>query len=99
MRMTMLPSHRTSLIIPVRDGERFIVQALRSALCQLAPEDEVLVVDDGSRDGTARMVTNLGDERVTFLTSDGSGISAARNRGISAATGSFIAFLDSDDLW
>lgn len=92
-------SPRTSLIIPVRDGARFITEAIHSALAQLSPEDEIIVVDDASTDTTRTLVSGLNDPRIRLLEGLGRGVSAARNLGIAAATSEFIAFLDHDDLW
>jgi len=90
---------RTSVIIPVRNGVRFVEDAIASALLQLAPEDEIVVVDDASIDGTWPLLTRLRDRRVRVLAGSGRGVSSARNIGLAAATGEFIAFLDHDDLW
>ena len=90
---------RTSVIMPVRDGERFIAEAIRSVLPQLGREDEVVVVDDGSTDGTAAVVDGIGDARLRRLATPGRGVSAARNLGLATVRGEFVAFLDHDDLW
>jgi glycosyltransferase involved in cell wall biosynthesis len=90
---------QTSVIIPVRNGERFLGDAMSSVLSQLYEADRLLVVDDGSTDGTSSVVATFRDPRVALLQTSGRGVSAARNLGIAAATGDFIAFLDHDDLW
>jgi glycosyltransferase involved in cell wall biosynthesis len=92
-------SVRTSVIIPVRNGARFVQEAVESALRQLAPEDEVVVVDDASTDSTRSIVARMRDARIRLLHGSGGGVSSARNIGLAAATGEFIAFLDHDDLW
>jgi glycosyltransferase involved in cell wall biosynthesis len=92
-------SPRTSVIIPVRDGARFIAEAIRSALPQLSLEDEMIVVDDASADTTRAVVEGLNDPRIRLLEGLGRGVSAARNTGIAAASSEFVAFLDHDDLW
>lgn len=89
----------TSVIIGVRNGERFLAEAVNSALAQLDPTDEILVVDDGSTDGTRSVVANIRDPRVRVLTGAAKGISSARNIGLAAARGTLIAFLDHDDVW
>jgi glycosyltransferase involved in cell wall biosynthesis len=91
-----------SVIVPVRDAEGYVAQALRSALAQPAADLEVLVADDGSTDGTLGAVRALGDDRVRVLTPAAGGArgpGAARNRAIAAASGDVLAFLDADDLW
>jgi glycosyltransferase involved in cell wall biosynthesis len=85
--------------MPVRNGARFIEQAVDSALRQLAPEDEIVIVDDGSIDDTRSLIAAMHDRRIRFLDGLGRGPSSARNIGLKAATGAYIAFLDHDDLW
>lgn len=89
---------RFSVVIPTYNRERLIVRAIRCALEQTYPCDEVIVVDDGSDDGTAEAVAGCGP-RVRFIRQDHGGPSRARNRGVREAAGDWIAFLDSDDLW
>ena len=93
------PSPITSVIMPVRNGVRYIAEAMTSALVQLDQVDELIVVDDGSTDGTRSIVLGLGDPRVRLLSTPRRGVSAARNVGLAAARGEFVAFLDHDDLW
>ena len=88
----------TSVIIPVLNGAVFVNDAVASVLSELASDDEVLVVDDGSTDAT-RAVLHRADPRVALLEGPGRGPSAARNVGLARARGDFIAFLDHDDLW
>jgi glycosyltransferase involved in cell wall biosynthesis len=80
----------------VFDGERFLAEAIDSAKAQTYPPLEVIVVDDGSRDGSAELATQLG---ARVLRCPRRGVSAARNAGIAAARGDLIAFLDADDRW
>jgi glycosyltransferase involved in cell wall biosynthesis len=87
-----------SCIVPVFNGELYVGEALDSVLGQTYRPLEVIVVDDGSTDGTARIVAGYG-ERVSYLAQSNAGHAAARNRGIHAARGDFVAFLDADDLW
>lgn len=90
-----------SVVIAVFNGEAHIEEACRSALSQTYPAVEVIVVDDGSTDGTNRTVARLAasEPRVTLIRQENSGVAAARNRGIAAARGEFIAPLDADDFW
>ena len=90
---------RTSVIIPVRNGERFIAEAVDSVLQQIAPADEIIVVDDASTDGTRLLLAGIQDRRIQAMDGSGRGVSSARNIGLAAATGEFVAFLDHDDLW
>lgn len=87
---------RISVVVPVRDGERHLGAALDSLLTQERAPDELLVVDDGSRDGSAALARALPGVRVLEL--EGRGPAAARNAGVAAATGDAVAFLDADDL-
>ena len=89
-----------SVVIPTYNREATIERAVRSALDQTGDfRLEVLVVDDGSTDGTRQRVEAVGDERVRFIAADHRGACAARNRGIREAKGTYVAFLDSDDTW
>ncbi len=87
-----------SCVVPVYNAERFLQAALVSIFRQTHPALEVIVVDDGSTDGTAGVVRRLGD-RVTLVEVEHGGCPAARDAGLAAARGDFIAFLDADDLW
>ena len=85
-------------VIPTYNGERFLGAAIRSALGQTHTNLEVIVVDDGSTDGTPEVVQGFGN-RVKYVYQDNAGPAAARNRGIAEAAGEFLSFLDADDLW
>lgn len=89
-----------SVVIPTRDRRERLRLALRSALEQRDVDLEVVVIDDGSSDGSSAMVETVADPRVRLVRNDvAQGESAARNRGIAEATSPWIAFLDDDDLW
>jgi glycosyltransferase involved in cell wall biosynthesis len=88
---------RLSVIIPVFNGEAYLADAIGSVRSQAHPDLEIIVVDDGSTDGTARISRGLGDIR--WLFQDNRGPAAARNRGLEAAGADIVAFLDADDLW
>lgn len=87
-----------SCVIPAWNAERFIEDAIRSVLEQTHDSVEVIVVDDGSTDGTAEVVQSFG-ELVRYVAQENAGPAAARNRGVAEATGAFLSFLDADDLW
>ncbi|MGD9255575.1 MAG: glycosyltransferase family A protein, partial [Chromatiales bacterium] len=87
-----------SVIIPTCNRVETLPRALDSVLAQTLSVDEVIVVDDGSTDGTADLV-RASYPQVRLLQQPNRGVSAARNRGIRKATGDWIAFLDSDDRW
>jgi len=87
-----------SAIVPVRDGAPYVEEAIDSILAQTRPAREVIVVDDGSRDGTADVVLGYGD-RVTLIRQEPQGVGAAVNSGLDAAQGELISFLDADDAW
>ncbi len=90
--------YSVSAVIPAFNVEASIARAIDSVLGQTLPAKEIIVVDDGSTDDTARVVETFGDA-VTYLRQENRGPSAARNRGIAAAAGEWIAFLDADDEW
>ncbi|MBM4035209.1 MAG: glycosyltransferase [Planctomycetes bacterium] len=98
---------RVSVIIPAFNAERYLRETLQSVLAQTYRDLEVIVVDDGSTDGTAALAETFASEvaqasrlcPVRVIRQANAGPSAARNRGIREARGELIAFLDSDDLW
>jgi len=87
-----------SCIVPVYNGARLIAEALDSIFHQTYPQIEVIVADDGSTDGTARVVGSYGS-RVRRVSQETAGPPATRNLGLRHASGELIAFLDADDLW
>lgn len=90
-----------SVVVPACNAERFIARTLRSVIRQTYQHIEVAVVDDGSCDGTADAVRQVGatDRRIKLFTIPHRGVSAARNFGIAMTSGAFIAPIDADDLW
>ena len=87
-----------SCIIPVYNGERFLGEAIESIFSQSYRPIEVIVIDDGSSDGTARVAREY-PQPIVYIHQTNQGSPRARNRGIQAAGGDLIAFLDADDLW
>jgi glycosyltransferase involved in cell wall biosynthesis len=87
-----------SIIMPCYNGEAFLAEAIDSVLGQTFHDFELIVVDDGSADRSAEILARYGD-RIRVIRQANRGVSAARNAGIEAARGDFIAFLDSDDYW
>jgi glycosyltransferase involved in cell wall biosynthesis len=86
-----------SVIIPVYNGESFLARALRSAFDQDYRPLEVIVVDDGSTDATARIAMDWPEVRYFYQSNQGHG--TAKNKGIEKSRGEFLAFLDADDWW
>ena len=93
----MQTSHNTvSVVIPAYNVEHYIGRAIDSVLAQSRPAQEVIVVDDGSTDGTADVIKRYGSD-VQYIYQQKAGASSARNRGIENASSEWIAFLDADD--
>ena len=87
-----------SCIIPVYNGERFLGEAIDSILAQTYKPTEIIVIDDGSTDGTPDVIAEYAGH-VASARQVNAGAPTARNYGISLAQGEFLAFLDADDLW
>jgi glycosyltransferase involved in cell wall biosynthesis len=90
-----------TVVIPTRDRRtELMVAGLPAALGQQDVDHEVIVVDDGSADGTSAMLGGLGERRLRVIRNDmPRGVAAARNQGLRAALAEWVAFLDDDDLW
>ncbi len=90
--------HSVSAVVPTYNRVQELCRAVDSILRQVHAADEVIVVDDGSTDGTREALADYGDA-IRYLRQPNQGVSAARNAGLAAALGRWIAFLDSDDRW
>lgn len=88
-----------SVIIPAYNAENFIDVAVKSVLMQTCGDFELIIVDDGSQDGTREKISEYSDSRVRYIYQENGGVSSARNKGICESKGEFICFLDSDDEW
>jgi glycosyltransferase involved in cell wall biosynthesis len=89
---------RVSVVIPVYNGEEHLREALESVFGQTHRALEIVVVDDGSTDGTNSLLEDYTD-RVLVIHQENAGVSRARNRGVEASSAPLVAFLDQDDLW
>ena len=87
-----------SVVIPVRNGEHFLAEAIESVLGQSRPPLELIVVDDGSSDSTSEVARAFGS-RVRYVPQPPLGVAAALNLGVGTARGDLLAFLDADDVW
>lgn len=87
-----------SILIPAYNAERWIAEAIESSLAQTWPNKEIIVVDDGSTDGTLKVAQRFESANMRSLTQANQGASAARNKAFQSCTGDFIQFLDADDL-
>jgi len=88
-----------SVIIPTFNRKDFLKIAIESVLEQTCRDFELIIVDDGSTDGTETILDNYEDQKIKYLLQENKGVSSARNRGLEESKGRFIAFLDSDDKW
>ena len=88
-----------SVVIPVYNKRRYLLRGLESVLAQTHTDFEVILVDDGSTDGSLASIRHLRDTRIRCIQQTNGGVSAARNAGIQMARAPLIAFLDADDTW
>jgi glycosyltransferase involved in cell wall biosynthesis len=94
-----MPSSPTvSVILPVRDGESFLLEAVESIDAQTLEDYELIIVDDGSTDGTGRLLDRLSDERIQILRRPREGLVAALTAGVAQASASYVARMDADDV-
>ena len=91
---------KVSIIIPVHNSEKYILECINSVINQTYKNLEIIIVDDKSTDNTINIIKNIKDKRIKLIKlKQNSGVSIARNKGIEASTGDYICFLDSDDYW
>ncbi len=88
-----------SIILTCFNGEPWIAGAIRSVLAQTYPDWELIIVNDGSTDGSQAVIDGFEDERIRRVQQANRGIPGARNRGLQEAKGALVAILDQDDLW
>lgn len=90
-----------SVVVPAFNASAYIERTLSSAMRQTYTALEIIVVNDGSTDHTAKLIEQMAmsDSRIRLLSTSNRGVAAARNTGIEASSGQFVAFLDADDLW
>lgn len=88
---------KVSIIIPVYNGENYIWDCIRSIINQSYKNIEIIVINDGSTDNTAKVLGKCDDERIKIITTENNGVSAARNKGLDMVTGKFVCFVDADD--
>ena len=88
-----------SVIIPLFNKEQFIKKTLLSVLNQTFSDFEILLINDGSTDGSVDVVNSFNDKRIILYTTKNKGVSHARNYGVSKSISDLIVFLDADDLW
>jgi len=87
-----------SILIPAYNAERWIAETLKSALAQTWPRKEIIVVDDGSRDGTLAVAQKFAGPGITIVTQKNAGAAAARNHALRLSRGDYVQWLDADDL-
>ncbi|MDJ0676991.1 MAG: glycosyltransferase family 2 protein [Calothrix sp. MO_167.B42] len=90
---------KVSVIIPVHQAEKYIKSTVESVLSQTYQNWEIIIIDDGSTDNSIKICEKFQDKRIHIIRQPNRGVCAARNAGISHATGEYLAFLDADDQW
>ena len=94
-------SDMISIIIPAYNAADYLAQTIESVLNQTYSDFELILIDDGSTDRTREIIKDYQckDARIKYFYKENGGVSSARNLGLQKATGDFVSFLDSDDLW
>ncbi|MBW4650078.1 MAG: glycosyltransferase [Kastovskya adunca ATA6-11-RM4] len=88
-----------SVVVPAYNVEKTILETIRSIQQQTFSEFELIIINDGSKDGTLKLVNCINDPRIKVFSYENAGLPEARNRGIARSTGEFITFIDADDVW
>ncbi|NEP60711.1 MAG: glycosyltransferase [Symploca sp. SIO2G7] len=88
-----------SIILPVYNGEKTIKETITSVLNQTCQDFELIIINDGSEDGTLKIIDSIQDPRIKVFSHANAGPNPSRNRGIVEAKGEYVAFIDADDLW
>ena len=88
-----------SVVIPLYNKQNYIKETIKSVLNQTFQNFEIVVVNDGSKDDSIKIIESIQDYRIKLVHQENSGVSVARNMGIKEANAKYIAFLDADDLW
>jgi len=88
-----------SIIIPLHNKSKYILNTLNSALNQTYSHFEIIVINDGSTDNSVDLINSLNSPKIRLISQENQGVSVARNKGIKIAKGNYIAFLDADDYW
>jgi len=99
MNKSNMKAPLVSVIIPAYNAEPYLRRAIDSVLAQTYPCIEIIVINDGSTDGTEPLVNSYTNQAIHLVSKENGGMSSARNAGIRAAQGEFIAYLDADDYW
>lgn len=92
-------SKLVSVVIPTYNSAAFLPDTISSVLSQTVSDWELIIVNDGSTDETEQLLKSYNDSRIRYVNRKNSGVSCSRNHGASLASGEYLAFLDSDDLW
>jgi glycosyltransferase involved in cell wall biosynthesis len=92
-------SHLVTIVVPAYNAESFIAQTIKSVIAQTYPHWELIVVDDGSTDSTADIVSSFNNPGIRYIYQENRGLGEARNTGIRLAQSEIVTFLDADDLW
>ncbi|NIW46854.1 MAG: glycosyltransferase, partial [Gammaproteobacteria bacterium] len=88
-----------SVIIPAYNQGHYLGECVQSVLDQTYPDFEIIIVNDGSTDNTQRVAKSFSDPRIKYIYQENRGLSGARNTGIRNAIGTYVTYLDSDDLF